>query len=67
MDTNVGVSLFQGGYSIASINALGNTPGVNSAGFPLTTAGPVVVQVYNYGQGTMATYTVVISGTGITP
>jgi hypothetical protein len=66
-DTNVGVSLFQGGNSIASINALGYTPGVNSAGFPLTTAGPVVVQVHNYGQGTMATYTVVISGTGITP
>jgi hypothetical protein len=66
-DNNVGVILYQGAYSIASINALGYTPGVNSAGFPLTTAGPVVVQVYNYGQATSATYTVVISGTGITP
>jgi hypothetical protein len=66
-DTNVGVSLWQGGSAIASINALGSTPGVNSAGFPLTTAGPVVVQVSNYGRGMPATYTVVISGTGITP
>jgi hypothetical protein len=66
-DNDVSVTLFQGGYPIASLNGLGYTPGVNSAGFPLTTAGPVVVQVSNYGQGTTPTYTVVVSGTGITP
>jgi hypothetical protein len=63
----VGVNLSQNGIAIASLNTASAVPGVNSAGFPLTTAGQVLVQVYDYEPGVTAIYAIVISGTGITP
>ena len=66
-NSTVGVNLFQGGVAIASINTASAVPGVNTAGIPLSPAGSVGVQVYNYQAGATADYTIVISGTGVTP
>jgi hypothetical protein len=63
----VGVNLSQNGIAIASLNTASAVPGVNSAGFPLTTAGSVLVQVYDYEPGVTAVYAIVISGSGIAP
>jgi hypothetical protein len=68
-DTNraVGINLLQDDVTLASLNTASAVPGVNSAGFPLTTAGPVRVQVYDYLPGATVDYTIVVSGPGIAP
>lgn len=68
-DTNraVGINLLQDDVTLASINTASAVPGVNSAGFPLTTAGQVRVQVYDYLPGKSVDYAIVVAGPGITP
>jgi hypothetical protein len=61
----VGINLYQGSSRLASMNAVGPSPGVNSATFSSATAGPVLVQVYNFRPNQPATYSFTI--TGLTP
>lgn len=62
----VGVNLYQNGVTLRSLNALGSTSGSNTGLFSSTTAGPVLVQVYNYLPGQTATYLFSITGAGTT-
>jgi hypothetical protein len=57
----VGVNLYQGGTLLA-MNALGAVSGSNSRTFAPPTAGPVLVQVYNYLPGQAASYDLAITG-----
>ena len=59
----VGVNLYQAGSTLLSMNATGSVPGTNSGAFSSTTAGPILVQVYNYLSGQSASYTFAITGT----
>ncbi|MGH2460745.1 MAG: hypothetical protein ACRDIY_17965 [Chloroflexota bacterium] len=58
----VGINLYQNGATLKSLNALGTTSGVNSTTFSSATAGPVLVQVYNYLPGQTASYHFTITG-----
>ena len=58
----VGVNLYQNGVTLGSMNALGSTSGKNIQQFSSPTAGPVLVQVYNYLPGQTASYNVTITG-----
>jgi molybdenum ABC transporter molybdate-binding protein len=65
---SVGVNVYQNGSTLASFNAgtTGTGPlGTNTASIPLTTAGPVLVQVFNYRDGQPANFTIAVSGPGI--
>jgi|GEM_PF-5350679 len=61
----VGVNLYQAGTTLLSMNAVSPKPGTNSGTFSSTTAGPILVQVYNYLPGQNASYAFAI--TGLTP
>jgi hypothetical protein len=58
----LGINVYQAGLQIASENVVGTTPGVRSVTFATTTAGPVLVQVWNYGAGLSASYQLQLSG-----
>jgi hypothetical protein len=58
----VGANLYQNGTLLANMNAVGNPPGVNSVTFSSTTAGPVLVQVYNYSSSTPVSFQLQLSG-----
>lgn len=58
----VGVDLWQNGVMIASMNGVNNPPGSRSLTFSSPSAGPVLVQVYNYAPGTTVDYQVSLSG-----
>lgn len=58
----VGVNVYQAGATLATANAVGPTPGTNSVTFSSTTAGPILVQVYNYSQGEAVGYQLSLSG-----
>jgi hypothetical protein len=58
----VGVNLYQGSTLLNTGNALGNPPGTGALTFSSTTAGPILVQVYDYGQGTNANFQLELSG-----
>lgn len=59
----VGVNLYQAGSTLLSMNATSSVPGTNSGAFSSATAGPILVQVYNYMSGQTASYTFAITGT----
>lgn len=58
----VGVNLYQNGGTLKSMNALGTTSGTNSTTFSSATAGPILVQVYNYLPDQTASYHFTITG-----
>jgi hypothetical protein len=58
----VGVNLYEAGATLLNLNGLGSTPGTNSGTFSAATAGPVLVQVYDYLPGSNITYNFAISG-----
>ena len=58
----VGVNLYQNGTTLKSMNALGATSRRNSATFSSATAGPVLVQVYNYLPDQTASHKLTITG-----
>jgi hypothetical protein len=58
----VGVNLYQGSNQLATMNAVGATPGTNSVTFSSTTMGPVLAQVYNYNQGETVSFSLTLSG-----
>lgn len=58
----VGVNLYQNGATLKSMNALGSTSGSNFGLFSSPSAGPVLVQVYNYLPGKTASYNFTITG-----
>jgi hypothetical protein len=58
----LGANLYQSGSTLASLNAVGTNPGVNAVTFSSTTAGPVLVQVYNYSSGTPVNFQLQLSG-----
>ncbi|HVC33037.1 MAG TPA: hypothetical protein VNL16_05960 [Chloroflexota bacterium] len=58
----VGVHLYQGTNTLLSMNALGAVSGSKLGTFASPTAGPVLVQVYNYLPGQAASYNFAITG-----
>jgi hypothetical protein len=62
----VGVDLWQNGSMIASMNGTNNPPGSRSMTFSSPSAGPILVQVYNYAPGTAVDYQVSLSGISTT-
>jgi hypothetical protein len=67
-DSVVGVNLYQGSTLLTSGNALGNPPGTGSLTFSSTTSGPILVQVYDYGQGVPANFQLQVAGVqGVAP
>jgi hypothetical protein len=58
----VGVNIYQGGNLVATGNGVGNPPGTNSIFFSSTTPGPALVEVYDYGNGTPASFQLSLSG-----
>lgn len=58
----LGINLYQAGNLLANASAVGPTPGVNAVTFSSTTAGPVLVQVWDYGNGVAADYQLQLSG-----
>jgi hypothetical protein len=60
-DAVVGINIYQGGSFIATSPAP-TTPGVHSATFSSTTAGPVLVHVGDYGDGVAADYQLQLAG-----
>ena len=58
----VGVHLYQGSNTLLAMNALGPVSGSKSGTFASATAGPIVVQVYNYLPGQAASYNFAITG-----
>jgi hypothetical protein len=67
-DNAVGVNIYQGSTLLASGNGLGNPPGTGSLAFSSTTPGPILVQVYDYGQGLPANFQLQVQGVpGVAP
>jgi hypothetical protein len=60
--SSVGVNVYQGGTLLATNNAVGNPPGSSAVDFSSTTPGPILVQVYDYGQGLPANFQLQLSG-----
>ncbi len=60
--SGVGVTVWQNGQQVAATNGVGSTPGAVSTFFSSTTAGPVLVQVYNYVPGEPVQLQVNVSG-----
>jgi hypothetical protein len=61
----VGVNLYHAGANLPTMNGLSLTPGRNTGSFSSATAGPILVEVYNYLRGQTASYNFAI--TGVTP
>jgi hypothetical protein len=58
----VGTNLYHNGTLLATMNAVGSTPGVNAVTFSSTTPGSVLVQVYNYSSGTPVNFQLQLAG-----
>jgi hypothetical protein len=61
----IGMNAYQGGTLLAKMNGIGNPPGTHVLSFSSPTAGPVLVQFYNYAPGVQVGYQVTLGG--ITP
>jgi hypothetical protein len=57
----VGVNLYQGGALLASSTGVSSTPGTVTVDFSSATAGPVLVQVYNYLTGEPVSFQLALS------
>lgn len=62
LENAVGATLYQAGLTLATMNAVSPTPGMNAVTFSSSTKGPVLIVVYNYDQGATATYHLALSG-----
>lgn len=57
-----GLNVYQAGNTITSSNAVSSTPGTTAITFSSTTAGPVLVQVYNFNPGVTVSYRLTLTG-----
>ncbi|HEX5416747.1 MAG TPA: hypothetical protein VFZ25_13845 [Chloroflexota bacterium] len=62
ISNSVGINLWQNGSEVETMNATGSAPGTNTLTFFSGTAGPVLVQVYNYANGTPVAYQLAFTG-----
>ena len=58
----VGLNVYQGGTLLGTTNGIGNPPGTVDVSFASTTAGPILVQVYNYNPGEGISYQLSLAG-----
>jgi hypothetical protein len=58
----VGVNLYHEGANLLTMNGLGSIPGSNSGSFSSPTAGPILIEVYNYLPGQEVTYSFEVMG-----
>jgi hypothetical protein len=58
----VGVNLYQNGARLLAMNGLSPTPGSNASNFSTATAGPILVQMYNYLPGSVVSYSFTVTG-----
>jgi len=63
----VGVNVYQNGTLLATMNGVGNPRGTHALSFSSTTAGSILVQVYNFTSGVPVYFQLSLSGVNPTP